>query len=434
VLLALAAFFIGFAGYGSLVPFDFTHIPLDRALEQFRSTPLVPLARASKSDFLTNVLLFVPIGFFLLGTLSGRSRRRAVLWLTPVAAFSLAYSAGIEFGQTFVAGRTPSWNDVLADTLGGVLGAGAWMVFGAAAVDWLGEARRSSSGADRALRLLGGYLALWLVLGLLPFDYTLRPQELAQKFRDGRILLKPFNGSDTVADTIGTVLMAVPIGVFGYLWGRHRQSTRPEVSGLAIVAAATTVVEGAQLLAMSRTADVTDLILSGGGGAVGVWVASRADRRVRVMAPSTGVRLWPVAALAAWCVLLAVRHWSPFDFVGDGQFVRARLALMFQVPFHSYYWGMPLFAFAEAASKFLLGMPVGALLQWMWFPASPRLRLAQAAAILCASGVLFTGVELGQLLVPSRVPDQTDVYIATAGAMAGLWAVRLVSAPRRMST
>lgn len=434
LLCALAIFFLAFAAYGSFVPLNLTYVPFDQAIEQFRSTPFVPLARASKTDFLTNVLLFMPIGFFVLGTLADRSRRRAVLWLVPVVGFSLAYSIAIEFGQIYFSGRTPSWNDVFAETLGSVLGGGAWIVVGSIAVDWLGEARHATSVADRVFRLLGGYVALWLVLGLLPFDYTVRPAELAEKFRAGRILLVPFNGRDTLADMIGTLLMAAPVGVFGYLWARHHSSGRPRLIGLGVVAAGTAVVEFAQLLAMSRTADVTDLVLNGAGGAAGVWGASRAEARAGADGQASGVRLWPLAALAAWCVLLVLRHWSPFDFVADGPFVRSRLDLMMRVPFHSYYWGMPIYAFAEAASKFLLGMPVGALLQWMWLPASPRLRLIQGIAITAAAAALFAGVELGQLLVPSRVPDQTDVYIATAGAVAGLLAVRLVMATRRPGT
>jgi len=40
---------------------------------------------------------------------------------------------------------------------------------------------------------------------------------------------------------------------------------------------------------------------------------------------------------------------------------------------------------------------------------------------------LFLGIELGQLLLPTRVPDQTDVYIATAGAVAGIIVIRLIT-------
>lgn len=427
VLVGLAATFVAFAAYGSFVPLRWNAVPLEAALTQFVNTPFVPLGRASRSDLLTNVLLFVPIGFFLLGAAAHRSRVLAGVWLLPVVLVCLALSVAIEFGQIFVSGRTPSWNDVFAETLGGALGAVAWIVAGMAVVNWLAVIGDSESARDRVFRLLAAYAALWGVLGLLPFDYTIRPEELAAKFRAGRILLEPFNGRDTLADTVGTFLMAIPIGIFGLLAGIHRESVRPVVFGVGIGLGATLLVEFAQFLAVSRTADVTDLLLNGGGTCLGVYLGARA--RTGSFSPGRpgGIRLWPLFALAAWCVLLVLRHWAPFNFLADGDFVRGRLALMFQVPFHSYYWGMPIFSFAEASSKFLLGMPVGALLQWMWIPTTRALGALQVSGILLVSGALFLAIELGQLLLPTRVPDQTDVYIALAGALSGMMAVRLVT-------
>jgi len=69
------------------------------------------------------------------------------------------------------------------------------------------------------LSLLGGYVAVWLLLGVLPLDFTIRPQELAEKFRAGRIVLQPFGGPATLADNIGILLMALPVGAFGVLLG-----------------------------------------------------------------------------------------------------------------------------------------------------------------------------------------------------------------------
>jgi glycopeptide antibiotics resistance protein len=426
ILPGLAAAFVAFAAYGSFVPLRWNAVPLDAAVAQFAQTPFIPLSRASRSDFLTNVLLFVPIGFLLLGVAGNRSRGWAAVWFVPVVLVCLAFSAAIEFGQIFVSGRTPSWNDVFAETLGGALGALAWAVVGPAWVDWLAEIFRSESQSDRVFRLLGAYTALWVVLGLQPFDYTLRPEGLAQKFRAGRIVLEPFGSGFNLSDVVGTLLMAVPVGIFGVLAAVHRKAARPAVLGLGIAIGAACLVEFAQLLAVSRTADVTDLLVNGAGGALGVFLATRALAAPLRPGGAGGIRLWPLAALTAWCVVLIARHWTPFDFVADGRFVRSRLPLMFRVPFHSYYWAMPISAFAEASAKLLLGIPVGALLQWMWLPTSRGLLRAQAIAIALLSGALFLGIELGQLLLPTRVPDQTDVYIGTAGAIVGLIAVRLV--------
>ena len=51
--------------------------------------------------------------------------------------------------------------------------------------------------------------------------------------------------------------------------------------------------------------------------------------------------------------------------------------------------------------------------------------------ILIFSFLIFLTIELGQLLLPTRVPDQTDVYIGTTGALLGVLAVQLLTRPRR---
>ena len=429
-LAVLAALFMAFAAYGGLVPFDFRRVPFDEAVAQFAATPFVPLSRASRSDLLTNVLLFVPIGFFLLGALAARSRRRALLAWPLIVVFGSAFATAIELGQVFVPGRTSSWNDVAAETAGAALGGALWLVAGPRVANWVHAASHSRTPADRVYRILGVYGALWLVLGLLPFDYTIRPQELAEKFRAGRILLEPFGPATTAADVVRTFVMAVPIGVLGFLWRRQAGHPHPAPVGLAVGVAAAAAVELAQLLAMSRTADVTDLLVSIVGVSAGVWLGFTVGRRTATP-PHGRVKIWPLAALVVWIGLLIARHWSPFDFVTDGIFIRSRIDLLLRVPFHSYYWGMPIFAFAEAASKFLLGVPVGALLQWSWLPVSARGRRLAAFGIGLFSGLLFLAIELGQVLVPSRVPDQTDIYIGIGGSLVGAHVMRLVGHSER---
>ena len=428
--LGAAALFAAFATYGSWVPLEIHIVPLDVAIARFSQTPLIPLHRASRTDFVTNVLLFMPIGFFLVGALAGRTRAAAVAWLAPVTALCLGLSVAIEFGQIFVSGRTPSWNDVVAETLGAALGAGAWLLAGPDVLDWIARlARADSSRTDTLWRLLGIYTAAWVLLGVLPLDFTIRPQELAQKLRAGRIVLEPFGGPATLSDNIGVVLMALPIGGFGLLLGMRRRSEWPLAFALLFGGALTSSVEFAQLLAFSRTADVTDLFMNMSGVALGAWALGRGLER-DMLSPDTSVRLWPLGALALWCVVLGVRHWSPFDFALSADMVKARLPIMFQVPFRSYYWGMPLNSLAEAMTKVLLSIPVGILLQLTWSPRHRLGRILHTAVIVAAAAVIFLAIEFGQLLVPSRVPDQTDVYIGIGAAMAGMAISRLLTRRR----
>lgn len=419
-----AVLVVAFAAYGSFVPLRLEPVPLDEAVRRFAATPFIPLHRASKSDFITNVLLFVPIGFFVLGAIANRSRRAAFTWLTPAVLLCALVSIAIEFGQIFVRGRTPSWNDVLAETLGAAIGAGLWVAGGSVAVDWLAPLRRSASAEDRLFRLLGAYTFVWLVLALLPFDFTIRPQELAEKFRAGRILLQPLGPHASLEDSLTTFVMAVPVGIGALLGARQAGAGRALgfAGGLVLVL----FVEAAQAISVTRTADVTDFFLNAAGVGAGVAVASRVLDRSGSGLPQR-FRLWPFAALAVWCALLAARHWSPFDFIADGAFIQRRLPGMLQVPFHNYYWAFAPDALIEATTKVLMGVPVGALLQWVWAPERRLLRVVHVVGIAVSSLLLFTAIELGQLMLPSRYPDQTDIYLGAGGALIGAWIVRLIS-------
>jgi glycopeptide antibiotics resistance protein len=423
-LVALAGLFTAFATYGSWVPLEVHAVPLDMAIDRFLRTPLVPLRRASRTDFITNVLLFIPIGFFVSGALDRASRALNAVLAAPVIVLCFALSVAIEFGQIFVSGRTPSWNDVHAETIGGGIGAFAWTVGGRFAFEWVAGLWNAHSGRDVLWRLLGLYTAVWLLLAVLPFDFTIRPPELAHKFRQGRIVLVPFGGPARLADHLGVLLMALPIGAFGFLLGARRRSEWPVAFALLFGGLLACFAEGAQLFALSRTADATDLLLTVAGAGLGALAIARV---LEQPLKTGGLRIWPTVALGVWCLVLAVRHWSPFDFVFSRELFDRRLPIMLHVPFESYYWGMPLNSLAEALTKVLLAIPVGMLLQLAWLPQTRAGRGWQLPVFVVISAGIFLVVELGQVLLPTRVPDQTDIYIGIGGALVGVLFIRLVA-------
>jgi glycopeptide antibiotics resistance protein len=433
-LFGAALLFLAFAAYGSIVPLQLRRVPLREGWRVFITTPFVPLAKASGTDFASNVLLFVPIGFFLLGAAAPRGRARAVAWLLPVAAVWVAASVAIEFSQVFFSGRTPSWDDVVAESIGGLAGALVWVAIGPAVLEWFSQVAGADSRHERLLRMLGAYVLLWGILGLVPFDFTVRPQELAEKFRAGRVVLRPFADHPGLETVLSVFLRSVPVGAFAVVLALTRRLRPVTVWALTIAAGAIGALEMAQLLTFSRTTTATDVVLRVGGALTGIALTARATREHGEAPVATSVRLWPVVILLLWLVLVVARHWSPFDFRADGDFVRSRIPMFLQVPFSGYYWGDPLNAFGELTTKTLLGVPMGALLQLIYVPGTAVGRRWQAMAIAVASFGVFLAIELGQLLLPSRYPDQTDVYVGTAGACLGMVAARLLMSMGRDST
>ncbi len=426
VLLALGALFAAaFAVYGSLVPLHVRHVAFSDAVAEFLAVEYIPFALASKTDFLSNVVLFLPIGFLVTGSIAAGRRRALAIALVPlvtVAAFG--FSIAIEFSQIFVLGRTPSYNDIVNETTGAALGALAWLPLGGLVVGWLQSlAPATGSRVEMARRVLTGYAAIWLLLGLLPFDVTIRPAELAEKFRMHRIRIVPLHdgllgGSEVIAST---ALLAIPIGALAALgWPRARRL--PSAVGGALAGAlVVSALEVCQLFVFSRTATVDDVIGGAIGASVGAWLATRLAGTNGSATSAARLRVWPLGLLLVWVFVILLRHWSPFNFTVTGDMWRSRWPALVQVPFSNYYWANPFDALSEAITKIFLGLPVGVLLALaVPRPASAPLRWLRLAAFAAVAVALFGGVELGQVFLPSRYPDGTDIMLGTIGVGLGV--------------
>ena len=111
--------------YGSLYPFDFS-VPADGPGPI--STLLHSWAkRPSRGDFLANILLYMPLGFF--GMLS--FPRRAGFWprLAVVVAGGALLSLTMELTQYYDVGRDTEATDFYANTIGTLLGAPVALLF-----------------------------------------------------------------------------------------------------------------------------------------------------------------------------------------------------------------------------------------------------------------------------------------------------------------
>jgi VanZ family protein len=422
----MAVLTAAFAAYISLVPFNFTRpagTTLGEAFRQSLATDVV-----SRSNFAGNILLFIPIGFFGAGAiLAGTKRRgRRVIGAVGLVASSIVLSLAIEFLQVLVPGRTPSLADVTAQTAGTLAGLTTWVVVSRDILRWAG--RRESERGHGALRLgLVVFAVARAVAMLLPLDVTLDLGRLAEKYRAGLIVLNPLRSPDlTWSDLparLADLTLSIPIGAAAILaWmpaGRRRQT------GVALFLGWTFMgfIEAAQVLVVSRTADVADFLVNALGVAAGVWVTSRLlpDRSAPAPAPASRV---PLAGLAVSLAAYLLYNWSPFDFEFSGDVIHPRIPRLLEAPFYGYYQNPEIKAVGELIVKIVLGMPIGVFLGWFIVKsASQYRRLAVAvASVLVIS--FFSLVEAGQVLLPTRYPDNTDILLGIAGVVAGGWMVR----------
>lgn len=431
----LAALTAAFAAYISLVPFNFTRPPDATLIEAFQRS--LEAERVSRANFAGNVVLFGPLGFFAAGAVLGaaRLRGRRLLRAMALVALSVTLSVAIEFLQVLVPGRTPALSDVTAQTAGMVAGMGAWLLVSRDILRWA-ERRRSDRGHD-ALRLgLMVFAAGRAIALLLPLDVTLDLGLLAEKYRNGLVVLNPMwspsNSWNDLPTLLADVALSVPIGVLACLAGmspgRRRRAGLALLLGWAFVG----FLEAAQVFVVSRTADVVDWCANAAGVAVGVWLTTRFHPAGLGQAPAAS-RWTPIAGFAGSLALYVLYHWSPFDFTLSGDLVRQRIPMLFGVPFYSYYQTPEIKAVGELLVKIALGVPVGLFLSW-WISRSPaeyRRLVVVTATMMIVS--FFAVVEGGQILLVSRYPDNTDILLGLAGVLVGHWVVRGLGQEARSS-
>ena len=437
--LILAVAWTAFVTYGSLVPLNYRPVPFADALERLQHLPPPTLAVGTRADLVANLLLFIPFSFLWMGAFvcdrSRASRVAAAVLLAPIAFIA---AVALEFTQISFVGRTTSQNDVIAETIGGVAGVLLWFAVGQAITDWLRTYSRQADPRSRVDWLLQTYVVGLVLFSAMPLDLTLSLTELYGKFKSGQVSLVPFayqysSPAGFVYQYFADIITFVPVGAWLARSRMARAWMLPVLVGIVAGALVSLGIETLQLLVLSRFTDTTDILLGTIGCAAGAWVASRESDRVLSAPAGSGVRGWlPLAgAIAGYSAFLMVGFWFPFDFTFDPAFVRGRLESFYRTPFTALYWGSEFTALTQTLLRVLLFAPLGAL----WGVAAARARMPAFRRLLQVLAVLYSGavaltIELGQLLMPSRIADPTEVFLCTVGALAGLIVTGSLVSPR----
>jgi VanZ family protein len=411
-----------FVVYGSLVPLTFRPRPLAEAWAYFLAIPYLNLSIESRADWVSNIVLFVPLSFLWMETIaSGRGRlvRAVTSFGVFVSCFCLAIA--IEFTQIFFPPRTVSLNDIVAEGMGAIIGVACAVLFGARARGWvakLDQARGTATLADRALWI---YLGLVVLYNVMPLDLTISPAEIYHKWEQGRVVLNPFQSliNEPVQWMFGTItdiLVWTPVALLWMLAGRDR----PSAAFLLTVGTAA-VVELAQLFVYTRISDVGDIATAALGGALGAIIGSKLNRRDGSTSAST--ERWAVAgaiATVAWFCTICALFWYPFDFRADFVSLSDRLGSLEAVPFLSYYWSSEYYALSGLLRKMLLFLPLGVALAIAFHPfRDKRARRFAAVATALVALVSASTVEIGKAFLPGRRPDSTDLFLQFLGCVAG---------------
>lgn len=424
--------FLLFVIYGSLVPLEYRPMPLEQALQQFRTIPFLKLGIGSRADWVANVLLFIPLGFLWLGVIWPKQRGATRFLITLlVLAAALSLSIGIEFTQLYFPPRTVSQNDILAEILGASIGVILWWRFGQRLCDWVRDALRTRGKPQLAVKLLWLYLAGLFLYSVLPLDLTISPVEIYHKWRSGKVNLIPFgffirDPAQLIYELTTDALLWTPVSLLWVVSGK-----KAGMQAWAWTVLAALVLEICQFFVYSRVTDVTDVLMAMAGAGLGVrlgrlfGINERASTGSHI--PALGRPVWALVWSLAWTLILMGLFWYPFDFHLERMFLRERLQLFERVPFHAYYYGTEFRAVTELLHKVLFFVPLGAIL------AFGRVRMPPSAVRtiygLLAFGILFAvpfGIELGQIALPEKNPSTTDLLLEVTGGCIGYFGLLLI--------
>jgi glycopeptide antibiotics resistance protein len=410
-LLAVTALYVLFVVYGSLVPLNFTPMPLSRAWEAFHHIRYLQLGIGSRADWVANGVLYFPVG--LLATSLLTTSKRAALprasALLAALVFSFVLAVSVEFTQLFFPPRTVSLNDVIAECLGSILGG----LVGARWPSWPKELAAAVAGHPERLtqRLLESYAIAYLAFSLFPFDFLVSWPEVEWKVLSdswGWAVAKHDTSTSIaipLAKLFAEVLAAMPFGVI--LRRSWPTSGLSSPAGAFICGAVLgTSIELAQFFTASGVSQGISVLTR----AIGVWAGVVAWRNVTRMGPSgvaALVRRFKVPLGIAYLLgLVTVNGWFEHRWKGVDFALRSLDQLHF-LPLYYHYYTTEQAALLSLTATLLMYAPVGILAWATW--ASP------GSALVIAS-VIAALVEASKLCLEGLHPDTTNIVIAGLAA------------------
>ena len=346
--------------YGSLYPFVFRRPPYGLGpartlLESWKETP-------GRSDFIANMLFYMPLGFFAILAIDDRIGR--LLRITLVVVTGTVLSGFIELAQYYDDGRVTSANDLYANVVGAAFGALGGSLTGRD-VRW---PLLREIAANRVPALL---LSAWTGYTLFPYVPTID----LHKYWNA---LKPviFHPTLTGYDLLRHIAIWLAIGsLIEDIVGPKR--------GWLLFPLFVGVVLLAKVLMVHTTLTMAEIV--GAGLAVGLWGVLALDRRLRNI----------VIALL-FCGYVIAERLEPFQF---GATARS----FGWVPFLGFMSS----SFEVAALSFLQKFFLFGSSIWLLIKAGLR----QRSSIIFTAAILFA-TSYAHAYLPNRTAEITDTVMA----------------------
>jgi VanZ family protein len=406
-LFALWLAWLSFVVYGSLVPLERNQRSLSEALRLFREIPYFDLGVASRADWIANGVLYLPLGLLsAYGLMQARQRSARLGLILPAWAFCCAVAVAVEFFQIFFPPRTVSLNDLLAESIGSLLGVGLAFHRG----DWLARFLTALWRSEGRLRRLAlqGYLLAYLAFSLFPYDFLISLAEIRDKVASpgwGWLLAGGGHGlGRSVINALVETVATLPLGY--YLAGSRPVTGLRRHAAFGIGAGLGLALELLQFFLASGSSQGLSVLTR----ALGVAAGARCWRESQHLAAAT-VQAWLrrlslPGGLAYLPLLGYVSGYLSHPWQGWAA-AREQWAAIHWLPFYYHYYTTEMVALHSLVSVAAAYAPL-AVFAWAW-------RRGVSASALAALS-LSVVVEAGKCFLAGTHPDPTNVLVAVGGA------------------
>jgi len=420
--------YLGVVIYLTLLPFDFSaSISLADAWARYQTIRFDGSGPRARQQWASNVLMFVPLGFFWAAWFLHRVR---AVWLQLAGAvlvmgFCLLVTATVEFFQIWIPNRGPSLSDMSANATGGVIGALGWLVSRIPTVR--ATARGLLHRRSGLATWVGVYLAAYVFASLLPLDFILSGRELAAKLSSGHWGWLTATGGcwwgiRCVVMRGLEIALAVPLG----LWLAYRLRGSPARRLLLALAGGLLlglVVELGQFMTVSGMAEGASVLLRALGAGLGAmfWL-SRAQVPWQVIHRQS--RLLLLMALPLYLLAVLLLSLAGARGLVTWHDAMAQLESLRWLPFYYHYFVPEALAIQSVLMHVGMYAFMGLGL-WLWdLRARGGPRAVRAAWVAAAAVLLAVLVEGSKLWIAGLRPDTSTALLAAlaaGGVYAAMW-------------
>ncbi len=414
------ALYLLFVIYGSLVPLDFNNLPFETALSQFNNIPYLDLGPDSRADWIANILLYIPLAFgasAMFGVVHPPFMR--LVLSICVLVFCITIAVAVEFTQQFFPPRTVSINDLIAETLGTVIGILGWQLFGTYFSDLYRHLLRGSLLSVKAAIIF--YLLIYVSLSLFPFDFVTSLEELDTKLANGNdAVVLPFDACSTEPVRCGVkllteILVLLPLGfLFCYLPFVTHVRTLTLLVGFFLGL----FIEVLQVFLISGSGQglsvLTRMLGLFAGASLYAWAKQQSLSNISKLMR----KIVRIAVLPYLILVFLLNGWFVDDWLSSEQAFLKLKETRF-LPFYYFYYTTESVALVSLLSNLGMYLPVG-LLYWANYfnPDNEQDRKPPPHWVYVGLIAAFFAlvVESGKLFLPDKHADPSDIWIAFISA------------------